>query len=433
MGHVYARAGSWYVAWSDAAGNRRRKATKAKSRREALALLAELEAQSSRVKMGLEAPPIVVRDTLWELLEWWLKERCPAPSRKMERQRLTKHLAGHELGRTPLALVTPDAIEARLEQLEKNRPEEGPSAKGLSGASINRLRTSLHAAFEAAARPPRRWSGANPVALTRRRAVERKAVRVLSPEEIRRVLAYQPVDKRASRTWASWRGVMAVAAYLGLRKGEALGLRKTDWDARAKTLRVATSYQRGTTKGGRHDELPVPDVLVPFLNEAMRRRGPYLFPSERGVPRTRESDPHLVLRTVCAALGIVDRWELWCRRCKAEGRLVQVVHTEPRDVRCARHHCRLWVRPVPPRIRFHDLRHSAATNLLKAGVPLQHVQRILRHASIRTTVDVYGHLGNEDLRLSLERAHEGFADSVSTESHRVARSEPQTSPMKGGA
>jgi hypothetical protein len=40
--------------------------------------------------------------------------------------------------------------------------------------------------------------------------------------------------------------------------------------------------------------------------------------------------------------------------------------------------------------------------LLKAGVPIQHVQRILRHANVRTTVDTYGHLANEDLRAPLE-------------------------------
>ena len=41
-------------------------------------------------------------------------------------------------------------------------------------------------------------------------------------------------------------------------------------------------------------------------------------------------------------------------------------------------------------MRFHDVRHTTATLLLKAGVPIQHVQRILRHSNVRTTVDTYG-------------------------------------------
>src|SRR5450432_193182 len=53
-------------------------------------------------------------------------------------------------------------------------------------------------------------------------------------------------------------------------------------------------------------------------------------------------------------------------------------------------------------MRFHDVRHTTATLLLKAGVPIQHVQRSLRHANVRTTVDTYGHLANEDLRAPLE-------------------------------
>src|SRR6185436_16040801 len=48
--------------------------------------------------------------------------------------------------------------------------------------------------------------------------------------------------------------------------------------------------------------------------------------------------------------------------------------------------------------RFHCLRHSTATLLLRAKVDAHRVQRILRHASINTTLGTYGHLTVEDLR-----------------------------------
>ena len=43
-------------------------------------------------------------------------------------------------------------------------------------------------------------------------------------------------------------------------------------------------------------------------------------------------------------------------------------------------------------VRFHDLRHTHASLLLAAGVPIHVVQARLGHASIQTTIDVYGHL-----------------------------------------
>lgn len=42
--------------------------------------------------------------------------------------------------------------------------------------------------------------------------------------------------------------------------------------------------------------------------------------------------------------------------------------------------------------KFHNLRHTAATLLLADGTPLFDVSRILGHAQISTTSDIYGHL-----------------------------------------
>lgn len=41
--------------------------------------------------------------------------------------------------------------------------------------------------------------------------------------------------------------------------------------------------------------------------------------------------------------------------------------------------------------RFHDLRHANATALLQAGIPVNDVAQRLGHASVRMTLDVYGH------------------------------------------
>jgi integrase/recombinase XerD len=52
----------------------------------------------------------------------------------------------------------------------------------------------------------------------------------------------------------------------------------------------------------------------------------------------------------------------------------------------------------------HWWRHTAATRMLRDGVPVETVSKLLGHASITTTLTVYGHLGVEDARRVLEQA-----------------------------
>ena len=61
----------------------------------------------------------------------------------------------------------------------------------------------------------------------------------------------------------------------------------------------------------------------------------------------------------------------------------------------------MWPKAIPRPLRFHDLRHSCATILLRAGVDIHRVQRILRHASVTTTAGTYAHLEVNDLREGL--------------------------------
>jgi integrase len=45
-----------------------------------------------------------------------------------------------------------------------------------------------------------------------------------------------------------------------------------------------------------------------------------------------------------------------------------------------------------PKVRIHDLRYTAATLWLEAGLPLKLVQELLGHASMAITADVYSHV-----------------------------------------
>jgi integrase len=43
-------------------------------------------------------------------------------------------------------------------------------------------------------------------------------------------------------------------------------------------------------------------------------------------------------------------------------------------------------------VRFHDLRHAHASQLLKAGVPVKVVSERLGHAAASITLDIYAHV-----------------------------------------
>lgn len=68
---------------------------------------------------------------------------------------------------------------------------------------------------------------------------------------------------------------------------------------------------------------------------------------------------------------------------------------------CPRCNKPLVAKGIPRPVRFHDLRHTTATLMLKAGVPLATVQRVLRHTDPAITSEIYGHLDLDDMRVAV--------------------------------
>ena len=69
---------------------------------------------------------------------------------------------------------------------------------------------------------------------------------------------------------------------------------------------------------------------------------------------------------------------------------------------------------ISDRFRIHDLRHTAAALMIQTGYPPKMRQQILGHASITTTLDLYGHLYPGDMdkyadRLDVAAASTGKA------------------------
>ena len=392
----------WYLRYVDGAGRRVDKPSRARTKTEARRLAEDLERRAERIRLGLEAaPPTDGGGTLGDLLKWWLNTyRAGQPAHATEASAARCHIAGTDLAALPLTAVTSARVEAFLHAKGAN----------LSPQSVNHLRGYISRAFNAA-RKVGRWTGANPAAEVERRRVPRRVPDYLRGSEVPAVMA--ALDVR-------WRPLFATALYTGMRKGELLGLRKSDVDLDAGLITVARSYDRDTTKGGHADRIPIAAELVPFLRAALGSSPSALvFPKPDGSMMERDVGLESVLRRALGRAGVVEGYRHICRaRVNAQGKRDRTaprcehVETTPGKAprRCPVHGDLLWPKPVVRPIRFHDLRHTTASLLMMAGANPAAVQRILRHSDPRITTEVYGHLAPGYLRAEVDRLAFGLGD-----------------------
>ena len=66
---------------------------------------------------------------------------------------------------------------------------------------------------------------------------------------------------------------------------------------------------------------------------------------------------------------------------------------------------------VSTRFRIHDLRHTAASLMVQAGYPPEMLQEMMRHASITTTLDLYGHLYPGDMDRYADRLDDAAGEA----------------------
>ena len=67
---------------------------------------------------------------------------------------------------------------------------------------------------------------------------------------------------------------------------------------------------------------------------------------------------------------------------------------------------------LPP-IRFHDLRHTAATRLLEQGVHPKVVSEMLGHTSVAITLDIYSHVSPDMQRQAVSALDALFSRQLS--------------------
>ena len=398
MGSIIRRGDRFIAQWVDGAGKQRQRTLRAGTERtaekEGRKLLADLEQLADRQRLGL-APLVTAVDlTVGELVGWWWNRVKARLRSHTVHGFLVKNLA--PLWDVPAVELSTDRFSALLDALERE----------LSPESLNKLRARAHQIFKMAAKQGGPWAGRpNPISDVPRRRVVAKLPTFIAAADVPAVLA---------RLEGQDQQVVATAIYTGCRKGEIGGLRKQDVHLDSGEIWLQRCWDGRTTKDGKPAVIPIHPDLRPYLEAAIDASPSELvFPRADGSMHRRDVGWDDALRRAVAAAGIVDGHVHGCRahRCGYRERraAAEPLATCPR---CGKP--TTWVRAVPRHLTFKDLRHTTATLLLKAGVPLATVQRILRHSDPKLTAMIYGHLEVEDMRAGLDRLQFGPRPSDGT-------------------
>ena len=263
------------------------------------------------------------------------------------------------IGNLMLAKLTAAHIQAAYNRWAETGRRDGKEG-GLSPRTRRHIHRILKSALSRAVK--QQLVARNAAALINRLPkVEHQEITALSTEQSQRLLV------AIGRTRVYWPVLIALAT--GMRRGEILALRWRNADLDRGSIRVVESLEQ--TKAGLRFKSPKTEkarviTLPAFAIDELRRL-------------KRQQAEELL------ALGVRQDGEtLVCGR--ADGEAMQ-----PRSLTHEFTHLMARTKDLP-RARFHDLRHSHATQLLLAGVHPKIAQERLGHSTITTTLDLYSHV-----------------------------------------
>ena len=357
-GSIYQRKsdGQWCAAVYT---GKRQKLLYGRSLGEVKAKLAAAQAELNKGRLPTRRAPTVA-----EFLRSWLESSVKPRVRPLTyagyKVNVEKHLVP-TLGKIPLDQLTPQHVEGMI---------NSRLAAGLSGKSVAYIHQVLRTGLSLAVR----WDivSRNVARLVDAPRIERKSIKPLSPDEARRFL--RAIDGHRLEA------LFSVAIALGLRQGEALGLRWEDIDFGAETLRVNNQLQR---IGGKL-------VLVPPKTEKSRRT---LVMPAMALERLLEHEKRQVAEKLMAGKSWQETGLIFANRVGAPTQARRVIE---------QFHDALEGAGIR-RIRFHDLRHSCATLLLVQGVSPRVVMEVLGHSEIALTMNAYSHVAPELQREAAKR------------------------------
>ena len=362
--------GRWegrYVVGHDEKGRPKTKNVLAKTKGECAAKLKALKESLKGIEP--ERPRGEVTFGIW--MDRWYQTYCkPAIKPKTQadyENRIYQHIIP-ELGHTPLSQLTQSDLQQFYHRLKQGgrllRAEQyGP---GLSDRMVKSCHVTCRMALDKAVADGLILK--NPAANCKVPATHPREMSVLTGEEIQRLLIQAKEDGCYE--------LLLLELSTGLRRGEILALQWDDLDFQTGALRVERQVQRikgelvvsqpKTRTSSRSVILarPILNVLERYRKSCTSR---WMFPSQRKVDSP--LDPAGVRKKVAAVLKRAG--------CK--------------------------------HLRFHDLRHTFATNALEHGMDIKTLSAIIGHVSSATTLNVYAHVTDEMRQKAADRIDRGIA------------------------
>jgi len=357
-GHIRERSpGKWAIVLDVAdpeTGQRRRKwhsfsGTKRQAQEECARLITAL-------KHGGYTEPS--KTTLAQFLDRWIEHEASSVSPKtLERYaEIARKNIVPLLGNTLLSKLKADAIDAAWTKALASGRRDGKG--GLAPRTVHHMRRVLIKALNQAVV----WEiiPKNPATLTKPPKVERKAMAAYDATATAQLLD----AVRGTRIFAP----VLLAVTCGLRRGEVVALRWRNVDLDRRRIAVVETAEQ-THEATRQKETKtgrarVVDVSASVADELRRHRAAQAEEQLR--------------------LGI---------RPDESAFVVAQIDGKPLQPNSLTHE---WTRIIAgtglPRIRFHDLRHSHATQMLAAGIHPKVAQERLGHSTIAVTLDIYSHV-----------------------------------------
>ena len=342
-GTIYQRKNGRWVAQVRIEGRRLSKSFS--TQKEARRWIREMQDQ---IENGLSADGFKM--TVHDLFKMWLEsiQGSVRPRTLDQYQGVVRNHLEPVLGEIKLRELQPYQIQQLYNSL---------LAEGKSNRTVQLVHSVIHRALVVGQQLG--LVGRNPASAVTPPKVPQKEMQVLDDNQARQLLIAAQGDR--------YEAMYYLAITTGLRQGELLGLKWDDIDFSSGILQVKRQLQRVPGKGVR-------------LSEPKTKAG------RRQIQLGPESVNQLIThrkRQDIEREG--DRWE--------EHGLIfpSSVGTPTGQRNLIRSYKRLLKKAGLPNIRFHDLRHTAATLMLLNGIPLIVVSRRLGHSKPSVTLDIYGH------------------------------------------